>query len=142
MTTYAFESLLSGAIDSLVPGAFAGFVATLLCRATKSHETRVNKSDMASILYGELSGIVRDYGNRNAKSGTKSPTRICEGLLSSGNTEFFSQDTRQDPYSLYAELDQSLLKVDGIRVAKATERLESIMEFHHKRRRLFTPTPR
>lgn len=142
MMPYAFENLWQDVVGSLFAGAVAGAVAILLYGATKRHENRVNKRDMASILYGEISEFASDYGNENAKSGIKPSTLIYEGLLSSGNIKFFSQDMQRELYSLYVEFDRSSLSVDETKVAKMMKRLESVIDLHSKRRYFFMPDPR
>ena len=142
MMPYAFENLWQDVAGSLFAGAVAAAVAILLYGATKRHENRVNKRDMAPILYGEISEFVSDYGNENAKRRIKPSTLIYEGLLSSGNIRFFSQDMQRELYSLYVEFYRSPLSVDETKVAKMMKRLEAVIDIHGKKRYFFMPDPR
>lgn len=137
MTLYALEDLRSDALGGLVAGVVAGVVAILPYMATRRHENRVDKRDMATILHSEVSRIARGHNEENTRR-KKPSTLVYEGLLSSGNIKFFSVEMQEDLNSLYYGFADHPLSVDGLRASIVTER-EEIINCNSKRRHFLVP---
>ena len=140
MTLYALEDLWSDALGGLVAGVVAGAVAILIYLATRRHENRVNKRDVATILKGEISRIALRHNEANTRR-KKPSTRVYEGLLSSGSIKFFSVEMQDDLDSLYGKFADHPLSIDGRPASRVVTRLEEMINCSSKRRRFFDPCP-